>query len=270
MARPIKQGLDYFPFDVDFFSDEKIATISGEFGIKGEIATIKLLCAVYRNGYFIEWSDMLKFKLLKELPGVSADLLDQIVNRLVKWGFFDKDLFDSALILTSIGIQRRYLAISTKMHRKNSITDFCLISTERPTPPDTPAQMPKRKGRPKSKTQPSAATLAEPKTHDKTPTGFISLDDSISKMLSDTIWNEPVCMRFNLTHEQFAAKIADFRQYCLCMEKHEHESITDAKRHFCSWLGNDKFKKAKPHAASIPDNQPSDFSYKGGFGSKDS
>ena len=153
MARPIKQGLDYFPFDVDFFSDEKIATISGEFGIKGEIATIKLLCAVYRNGYFIEWSDMLKFKLLKELPGVSADLLDQIVNRLVKWGFFDKDLFDSALILTSKGIQRRYLAISTKMHRKNSITDFCLISTERPTPPDTPAQMPKRKGRPKRKTQ---------------------------------------------------------------------------------------------------------------------
>ena len=24
MARPIKKGLDYFPFDVDFFSDRKI------------------------------------------------------------------------------------------------------------------------------------------------------------------------------------------------------------------------------------------------------
>ena len=85
MARPIKHGLDYFPFDVDFFSDEKLYAISGEFGIKGEITTIKLLCAVYRNGYYIEWTEMLKFKLLKELPGVSADLLDQIIIRLVKW-----------------------------------------------------------------------------------------------------------------------------------------------------------------------------------------
>ena len=54
MARPNKTGLDYFPFDIDFFDDEKIMAISGEFGIKGEITTVKLLCAIYRNGYFIE------------------------------------------------------------------------------------------------------------------------------------------------------------------------------------------------------------------------
>lgn len=42
MARPNKMGLDYFPFDVDFFNDEKIVAISGEFGIKGEIVVIKL------------------------------------------------------------------------------------------------------------------------------------------------------------------------------------------------------------------------------------
>ena len=93
MARPIKHGLDYFPLDVDFFSDEKMYAISGEFGIKGEITTIKLLCAVYRNGYYIEWTEMMKFKLLKELPGVSADLLEQVIKRLVKCGFFDKIMF---------------------------------------------------------------------------------------------------------------------------------------------------------------------------------
>ena len=60
MARPKEEGLKYFSFDVDFFNDEKIEAISGEFGIKGEITTIKLLCAVYRNGYFIEWNEMLK------------------------------------------------------------------------------------------------------------------------------------------------------------------------------------------------------------------
>ncbi len=55
MARPTKDGLDYFPLDVDVFEDEKIEAIAGEFGIKGELAVIKLLCAVYKKGYFIRW-----------------------------------------------------------------------------------------------------------------------------------------------------------------------------------------------------------------------
>lgn len=101
-------GLDYFPFDIDFFDDEKIIAISGEFGIKGEITVIKLLCAIYRNGYFILWNDLLKYKLAKSCPGVSAELIESIVNRLVLWEFFDKALFDSVKVLTSRGIQRRY------------------------------------------------------------------------------------------------------------------------------------------------------------------
>lgn len=108
MARPKKSGLDYFPFDIDFFHDEKVVCVAGEFGLKGEICLIHLLCAVYRNGYFVEWTKQLRFKLLKELPGISDGLLRQIVDGLVRWGLFDKDLFDSARILTSQGIQERY------------------------------------------------------------------------------------------------------------------------------------------------------------------
>lgn len=126
MARPTKTGLDYFPFDVDFFADEKIAAISGEFGIKGEITVVKLLCAVYRNGYFILWNEPLKYKLLRDLPGVSPELIDQIVNRLVRWGFFDEGLFDSVKVLTSRGIQKRYFSIT----RRRNTTDgsYILIS----------------------------------------------------------------------------------------------------------------------------------------------
>ena len=130
MARPDKLGLDYFPFDIDFFEDEKIEAISGEFGLKGEMAVIRLLCAVYRNGYFIVWTEMLKMKLLKCLPGVSDELLEQIVNRLVRWGFFDKTLFDSVRVLTSKGIQRRYFNIVRR--RKNITVDktYILIQPE--------------------------------------------------------------------------------------------------------------------------------------------
>lgn len=133
MARPKEEGLKYFSFDVDFFNDEKIEAISGEFGIKGEITTIKLLCAVYRNGYFIEWNEMLKMKLLKNLPGVSSDLLDQITNRLVKWGFFDKDLFDSVKILTSHGIQKRYFE-AIKRRKKSEEYPYLIINVDINTP----------------------------------------------------------------------------------------------------------------------------------------
>ena len=114
MARPRKQGLEYFPFDCDFFSDERMVAIAGEFGLKGEIITIHLLCAVYRNGYFVEWGELMKFRLLKELPGVSVELLDAVVARLVRWGFFDEGLFNSAGVLTGGEIQDTYFNVTRK------------------------------------------------------------------------------------------------------------------------------------------------------------
>lgn len=131
MARPRKTGLDYFPFDIDFFSDEKMVAVAGEFGLKGEIVAIHLLCAIYRNGYFIEWTEMMRYKMLKELPGISADLLDGIVRRLAHWGFFDKTLLDSARVLTSRGIQRRYFEASRKRKIQGDlpyILSFCDVN----------------------------------------------------------------------------------------------------------------------------------------------
>lgn len=129
MARPNKIGLDYFPLDVDIFDDEKMVAISGEFGLKGEITVIKLLCTIYRNGYFILWNDLLKFKLLRNLPGVSLELLESIVNRLVLWGFFDKALFDSVEVLTSRGIQTRYFA-ATSRRKTGDDLPYLLISVD--------------------------------------------------------------------------------------------------------------------------------------------
>lgn len=259
MARPIKTGLDYFPFDVDFFNDEKIVPIAGEFGLKGELATIKLLCAVYRNGYYVEWTEMLKFKLLKELPGVSVGLLEQIVGRLVKWGFFDSKLFENSSVLTSRGIQLRYQAIRDKMHRKNLISDYNLLDAD-----DAPA-MPK----PRKCKVPNIRQNTEPTLHSaaKEVAAPIALDDSVKALLDDSIWYEPVCMRFKMTIDQFKEKMANFREHCVCMGRTEHKDLGDVKRHFCSWLSDSRTKKAPSHAA--PSTQPSDYTYAGDFGSKD-
>lgn len=118
MARPRKTSLSYFPFDVDFFEDEKVVCIAGEFGLKGELVIVKLLCAIYRKGYFLEWNEMVKFKLMKDLPGISSELLDTIIERLVKWDFFDKGLFDSTSILTSRQIQQVYFEANKRCVRQ--------------------------------------------------------------------------------------------------------------------------------------------------------
>lgn len=262
MARPIKTGLDYFPFDVDLFQDEKVVAIAGEFGLKGEIIIVKLLCAIYRSGYFIRWSDMLKYKLVNELPGVSADLLESVVSRLVKWDFFNKDLFENEGILTSYGIQRRYHAICSKMHRKEIVTVFSLLGEvaprkREPQPQvDTPAPKPKA----------GPAPLATPSF---TPTQKVKLEDSITQLKEDTMWGEPVCMRYKIPDiAKLHSLIDNFREYCLTYGETEHDDMKHVKRHFCQWLSKVQ-TKSQTKAVTPPPKSSANYEFNGGFGGKD-
>lgn len=106
----MKKGLDFFPLDVDFFDDEKVQFVSARFGIKGEVCAIRLLTRIYRNGYFIKWDEDSAY-LFSKVAGkeFSPCLANEIVHELVKRGFFNQSLFDSFGILTSRGIQDRFL-----------------------------------------------------------------------------------------------------------------------------------------------------------------
>ena len=117
MARPIKQGLDYFPLDVDFFNDDKIQLIEAEFGIKGTYIAIRLLTKIYSEGYYYEWSAD-KCLLLTKNIGAESDsngLVNEVVNGLIRRGIFSNSVFNQFNILTSTGIQKRFLnAISRR------------------------------------------------------------------------------------------------------------------------------------------------------------
>jgi len=105
----MKKGIDYFPLDVDFFEDEKIQFVSARFGIKGEVCAIRLLTRIYRNGYFVKWDEDSSY-LFAKVAGkeFTPGLVNEVVNELIKRGFFDETLFDSLGILTSHGIQERF------------------------------------------------------------------------------------------------------------------------------------------------------------------
>lgn len=257
MARPRKQGLTYFPFDVDFFQDEKIVAIAGEFGLKGEIAVVKLLCAVYHNGYFILWSEMLRAKMLHQLPGVSADLLDQIVLRLVRWGFFDKSLFDSARILTSAGIQRRYFQATSKRLLDPDLPYLIGFPTPKPrsavvSSAETPVSSAETTQIKVNKIK--LKTLTSKKEPPSPPPGGEESDFSLAPPSAEELLNSPrwcasMMKSFGFDATRLRAAADAFLLHCDREEK-QHADIRDARSHFSRWC-------ARRIAAGLPlDGEP--------------
>lgn len=131
MARPIKSGLDYFPLDIDFFNDDKIAFVSARFEEKGELIAIKLLCRIYKNGYFINWNDDTALLFAKSAgKNITNGLVKDVVDELLKRDFFNKSLYMRFKILTSKGIQERYELICKSAKRKTQIDERFRINTE--------------------------------------------------------------------------------------------------------------------------------------------
>lgn len=109
MARPLKNGLDYYPLNVDFFSDIKVRRLIKAGGPQSISILIALLGNIYRDeGYYMRWDNDLTF-LISDLVGVTEGAVMETVNKAVHIGFFHAGLFETFNILTSKGIQARYL-----------------------------------------------------------------------------------------------------------------------------------------------------------------
>lgn len=82
MARPKKEGLDYFHFDVDFFSDKKIRRLKARFGSDGVLVYLYVLCLIYRDhGYYAEYDEDFILDISDEL-NISENLTRQILKYL--------------------------------------------------------------------------------------------------------------------------------------------------------------------------------------------
>jgi hypothetical protein len=129
MARTNKIGIDYFPLNVDFFQDDKIQLIEAEFGVKGGYIAIRLLCKIYREGYFYRWGadECLLFAKNISTEGISKGIVEEVVKGLVKRGFFNEAVFDTFGILTSAGIQRRYFEATKRYKIVEAIGEYLLV-----------------------------------------------------------------------------------------------------------------------------------------------
>lgn len=131
MARPIDSSLKYFPLDVDFFDDPKLLMIEEQFGVKGSYIATRLLCWIYREGYYINWNNDMALIFARRVGnGLLHTNVNDVVNALVLRSFFNKVLFERCAILTSTGIQKRWMRIIQDSKRKAQINpDYDLINS---------------------------------------------------------------------------------------------------------------------------------------------
>lgn len=126
MARPLKDGVDYFPLDTVL--DTKFELIEAEYGLTGFAVVVKLLQKIYReHGYYCEWTDEVALLFSKQV-NEGCNVVSEIVSASVRRGIFDKDLFDKYHILTSNGIQKRYFEAVSRRTQINIIDEYLLVS----------------------------------------------------------------------------------------------------------------------------------------------
>ena len=123
------KGIDYFPFSINFFEDNKIALLEAEFGSDGVVVILKLLSRIYRGGYYCHWEDddCLLFAR-KAMDGMAAETVRAIVAKAVERGLFDRESFERHAILTSVEIQEQFFTVAARRKRVLSNgMDYLLI-----------------------------------------------------------------------------------------------------------------------------------------------
>lgn len=128
-GRDYKVGLDYF--ELDCHMEEKVKLIQAEYGLKGFAVVVKLYQKIYGGfGYYCEWSgdSLLLFMSENGVPSDSKNLIQQIVSACIRRNIFSEQLFNKFGILTSSGVQKRYLNATSKRGKVELVKEYLLIS----------------------------------------------------------------------------------------------------------------------------------------------
>jgi hypothetical protein len=129
MARPFKQGIQYFPLDVDMFSDEKIQELNYQVGPLGEIVYIRILTMIYANGYYLKYDIETLSKILHKQMGqawIRLEKIRELIHACLEVHLFDKRLAAQG-VMTSVAIQKQFI-LSTKRRMQADIDKYALLT----------------------------------------------------------------------------------------------------------------------------------------------
>jgi len=118
MARPYKEGLDYFPHDTDAASDEKIEALRSLYGNDGYAFYFILLERIYRSAaQELDLSADETLQILAHKVGVSPQKFRRMLATALKWGCFDAALYAEKARLSSNGIKKRSAVVLDKREK---------------------------------------------------------------------------------------------------------------------------------------------------------
>lgn len=124
MARPGKRGVDYLPLDIHMNDSMKFVEL--RYGLKGFAVVVKLWMKIYDNGYYCEWNEDVALMFAGE-NRVGVNAVSEILSEAIKRGIFNKQLYEKYGILTSQGIQKRYLEMTSRRRRVDLKEEYLLI-----------------------------------------------------------------------------------------------------------------------------------------------
>jgi len=121
MARPQKQGMDYFPHDTDASNDEKIDGLRMLYGNDGYAFYFILLERIYRTPNFeLDISAAETRQILSRKVEVTPDKFAEMLDYAVRVGCFCGVSYAERRVLTSDGIKKRAASVIAKRQKMAS------------------------------------------------------------------------------------------------------------------------------------------------------
>ena len=128
----IYDGINYFPVGVNFMEENAMEVIEAKYGIKSPAIVLKLLCKIYKEGYFIRWDEE-QCLIFANKAGreVQAAEVQGIIEILFIKGIMDKNSYLENGILTSESIQKVWMEATKRRKRELSELPYLMVKPEK-------------------------------------------------------------------------------------------------------------------------------------------
>ena len=88
----INKGISYFPTPANFFDEETIELLEAKFGVLASYVVLRLLCKIYKEGYYISWGKEQSLIFVRKVGGgINEEMMVKIMELLLEKGFFHKE-----------------------------------------------------------------------------------------------------------------------------------------------------------------------------------
>lgn len=121
MGRIARQGLDYFSIDCLFEDNMNIVIARHKNAGLGIVVRLWQKCYKLR-GYYMEWGEDNLFLFADEI-NETPETLQMVVETCFRVNVFDREIWEKHHILTSSGIQKRWLSYVLNAKRKDAKID---------------------------------------------------------------------------------------------------------------------------------------------------